>query len=96
MKILTTSQIRALDAYTIAHEPVSEIKLMERAAEAFVSAFAASHTRSAPIHVFCGKGNNGGDGLAIARLLKTSWRKVHLYVLDTGKKKQPLLRYQSQ
>lgn len=89
MKILTTSQIRALDAYTIAHEPVSEIKLMERAAEAFVSAFAASHTRSAPIHVFCGKGNNGGDGLAIARLLKTSWRKVHLYVLDTGKKSSP-------
>lgn len=70
LPILTASQIREADAYTIAHEPVSSIDLMERASKAFVSWF-VNHfpDKRKLISVYCGTGNNGGDGLAIARLL---------------------------
>ena len=70
LSLLTASQIREADAYTIAHEPVSSIDLMERAAKAFVSWF-VNHfpDKRQAIAVYCGTGNNGGDGLAIARLL---------------------------
>jgi ADP-dependent NAD(P)H-hydrate dehydratase / NAD(P)H-hydrate epimerase len=74
MKILTVEQVRALDEYTVHNEPIAPINLMERAATAFTDWFmarfpAADRTTLPPVKVFCGLGNNGGDGLAIARLL---------------------------
>ncbi|WP_266367162.1 NAD(P)H-hydrate dehydratase [Tellurirhabdus rosea] len=69
MKILSVEQIRALDQYTIEHEPIAPINLMERAAQAFVEWFTERFDTSRPVKIFCGLGNNGGDGLAIARLL---------------------------
>lgn len=42
---------------------------MERAAQAFVVWLCSHYDTTTSIHIFCGKGNNGGDGLAIARLL---------------------------
>jgi len=69
MKILNKNQIQAADAYTIEHEPVKSIDLMERASRAFTEAFTARFHPDKPVTVFAGKGNNGGDGLAIARLL---------------------------
>ncbi|MBC8155254.1 MAG: NAD(P)H-hydrate dehydratase [Bacteroidetes bacterium] len=69
MKILNVEQIRALDQYTIEHEPIAPLNLMERAALAFTTWFAARFPATQPVKVFCGLGNNGGDGLAIARLL---------------------------
>jgi hydroxyethylthiazole kinase-like uncharacterized protein yjeF len=68
--LLTAAQIREADAYTVAHEPVSSIDLMERASKAFVSWF-INHfpDKAITVSVYCGTGNNGGDGLAIARLL---------------------------
>lgn len=71
MKILSTSQIRTLDAYTIEQEPVSSIDLMERASQSFVKLFIQKFPLQSvkEIHVFCGLGNNGGDGLAIAKIL---------------------------
>ncbi|MBD1365504.1 NAD(P)H-hydrate dehydratase [Mucilaginibacter sp. ZT4R22] len=70
LPLLIASQIREADAYTIAHEPISSIHLMERASKAFVGWF-INHfpDKRKSISVYCGKGNNGGDGLAIARLL---------------------------
>lgn len=69
MKILNVEQITALDQYTIQHEPIAPLNLMERAALAFTTWFAAQFPATQPVKVFCGLGNNGGDGLAIARLL---------------------------
>jgi len=71
LPLLTSSQIREADAYTIAHEPILSIDLMERASKAFVGWF-INHfqDKKKSIAVYCGTGNNGGDGLAIARLLK--------------------------
>jgi hydroxyethylthiazole kinase-like uncharacterized protein yjeF len=70
LPLLIASQIREADAYTIANEPISSIDLMERASRAFVGWF-INHfpDKRKSISVYCGTGNNGGDGLAIARLL---------------------------
>jgi hydroxyethylthiazole kinase-like uncharacterized protein yjeF len=70
LPLLTATQIRKADAFTIANEPISSIDLMERASKAFVSWF-VNHfpDKKSSISVYCGTGNNGGDGLAIARLL---------------------------
>jgi len=68
--LLTSSQIKAADAYTIKHEPIASIDLMERAARAFVKCFTGHYPdKEKHIAIYCGTGNNGGDGLAIARLL---------------------------
>jgi len=70
LPLLTSPQIREADAYTIANEPISSVNLMERAAKAFVGWF-VNHfpDKRQAISIYCGTGNNGGDGLAIARIL---------------------------
>ncbi|MBB5396485.1 NAD(P)H-hydrate dehydratase [Mucilaginibacter sp. AK015] len=70
LPLLISKQIREADAYTIANEPISSVDLMERASKAFVGWF-VNHfqDRKQKIAVYCGTGNNGGDGLAIARIL---------------------------
>jgi NAD(P)H-hydrate epimerase len=68
--LLNSSQIKDVDVYTIIHEPVKPIDLMERASLAFIQVFIAKFPeKENAIWIFCGQGNNGGDGLAIARLL---------------------------
>lgn len=69
MKILSASQIKEADAFTIENEPVTSINLMERASISIVKWFTPKFENKRPIIIFCGTGNNGGDGLAIARLL---------------------------
>lgn len=69
MKIPSIEQIRTCDAYTIEHEPVSSVDLMERAAKACASHIKEMFSKEISIAVICGMGNNGGDGLAITRLL---------------------------
>lgn len=71
LQLLTSPQIREADAYTIKNKPISSIDLMETASGAFVKVFMEEvPDRDTLISVYCGTGNNGGDGLAIARLLK--------------------------
>lgn len=69
MKILNSAQIKQLDEVTIAHEPIASIDLMERACRAFVSWFVEHFDASNKVGIVCGTGNNGGDGLGIARML---------------------------
>lgn len=70
LQLLTSGQIREADAYTIKNKPISSIDLMEAASIAFVKAFMEEiPDKKTLISVYCGTGNNGGDGLAIARLL---------------------------
>jgi NAD(P)H-hydrate epimerase len=71
LPLLLSEQIRQADAFTIANEPIASIDLMERASKAFVGWF-INHfpDKNVGISFYCGTGNNGGDGLAIARLLK--------------------------
>ena len=73
MKILSSAQIREIDAKTIAYEAISSLELMKRAANAFFNWFLGKYPdKSKKIHVFSGVGNNGGDGLLIAYLLTAS------------------------
>lgn len=69
MKILIGPQIREADLYTIEKEPIESIDLMERASGAIAAWFCSSIARNIPLFFIIGKGNNGGDGLAVARLL---------------------------
>jgi hydroxyethylthiazole kinase-like uncharacterized protein yjeF len=82
MKIFNTEQIRQADAYTIANEPISSLYLMERASTAFVRWFCDQFVNTRPIAIFCGKGNNGGDGLAIARLLCERSYQVKVFIIE--------------
>ncbi len=81
MKILNVDQIRQLDQATIAHEPIAPLQLMERASQAFVNWFSLRYDAFTPVKVFCGLGNNGGDGLAIARLLVQANYIVEAFVV---------------
>ncbi|MBL7916916.1 MAG: NAD(P)H-hydrate dehydratase [Bacteroidia bacterium] len=69
MHILNKEQLKFVDEFTIQHEPISSILLMERAARACVIKILKFINENTAIFVFCGKGNNGGDGLAITRML---------------------------
>jgi NAD(P)H-hydrate epimerase len=83
MKILNSAQIKEWDKYTITNEPITSIKLMERAAVACVKWLVQNDYDGSHFTIFCGKGNNGGDGLAIARLLSKN-NSVTVYILETG------------
>lgn len=86
MKIFTTTQIHELDKYTIEHEPVKSIDLMERAAKALTHAIMEEWTDRTPVVVFAGPGNNGGDALAVARLLSEQGYKVSVYLFNIHNK----------
>lgn len=82
MKIFTSKQIHEWDAYTIEHEPVSSVDLMERAAEAITDALAEEVDTDVPVIVFAGPGNNGGDALAVARMLAERRYNVTAYLFN--------------
>ena len=82
MKIFTTAQIRELDKYTIEHEPIASLDLMERAARALTQAVTREWPATKPIVIFAGPGNNGGDALAMARLLSEQNYEVSVYLFN--------------
>lgn len=84
MKILTAEQIRSLDTYTIEHEPLSSVDLMERAADQCTGWIIDHFSAPQRFDVVCGKGNNGGDGLVVARFLHTAGYDVHVYICPIG------------
>lgn len=74
--LLTSAQQKASDAYTMVAEPIESIDLMERAARGMVRALLEHTEPFTEVFIFCGMGNNGGDGLAIGRLLNERGFKV--------------------
>ncbi len=86
MKILSAEEIRSWDQYTIRYEPVLSIDLMERAAGKCVDWLEENGYVENSFSIFCGKGNNGGDGLAIARLLAIKKYPVSVHILEFGHK----------
>ncbi len=86
IKILSASQIKELDAYTIQHEPVSSIELMERACRAFTNWLVERYDATHRIGIICGTGNNGGDGLGIARMLHEWNYPVKVWIVRGGVK----------
>lgn len=81
MKIFSAAQIRACDAYTIHAANMSSADLMERAAARCVDWITAHFSRETLFVVLCGSGNNGGDGLAITRMLHHLGYSVKAFLL---------------
>ena len=84
MQIFETEKIKAWDEYTIANEPITSIELMERAAKACFEWLIRHNYKSRSFSIFCSKGNNGGDGLALARMLSNTGHTVSVYILEFG------------
>ncbi len=81
MKILSAAQTREADRQTITEEGIASVELMERAAKAFVCWFENKYPVPQEVSIFCGPGNNGGDGLAVARLLSQRGYKVQAFLI---------------
>lgn len=90
-KLITSTQMQSVDAYTINKKQISSIELMEAASVAFVNAFMQEVPEPAEsIAVLCGKGNNGGDGLAIARILRDrGYSQIAVYLIEFSARETP-------
>jgi len=86
MKILNAQQMRDLDQYTIDHTPISSIELMERASTVFVDKLNERFPEHRSFYILCGKGNNGGDGLVVARLLDDFGFQVRVIIIEHSNK----------
>lgn len=82
MKILTANQIKNCDAATI-EKGVSSVALMEKAAKACVDWIESNYRSFQKFLIFCGTGNNGGDGFAIARMLYEKGFDVEVFIDKT-------------
>ena len=85
MKIFSSPQIRDWDTYTIREQNISSDMLMERAAESCFHWMINNGFAKQPVVLFCGKGNNGGDGLVLARMLAINNIPVNVHILELGK-----------
>ncbi|MFT6849368.1 MAG: hydroxyethylthiazole kinase-like uncharacterized protein yjeF [Sphingobacteriales bacterium] len=81
MKVFSSEKIKEIDRLTCVEEGIKSIDLMERASKNWVNTFKSDFPEIKRVIVFCGLGNNGGDGLAIARLLKTQKVEVRVVIL---------------
>ena len=86
MKVFPSSKIAEIDAYTIEHEPIESIDLMERASSKLLSKIVEKFPAPQSCKIFVGPGNNGGDGLALARMLAEKDYKVEVFLLKISNK----------
>jgi len=90
MKIFDTINIREADKITITNQSITSIQLMERASfEVFLWLKKHFPDKETTFHVFCGQGNNGGDGLVVARLLKDDGYPLMLDIVEDAGKPTP-------
>jgi hydroxyethylthiazole kinase-like uncharacterized protein yjeF len=83
MKIFDAQQIRQADEMTISNQGLSSYELMERAGtQAFLWLKRKFPDKETVFHCFCGQGNNGGDGLVVARMLHEDG---YLTIIDIAK-----------
>ena len=85
MKILNTEQLKEADQITIKSEPISSIDLMERAANKCADWISQKFPNTQALTFICGIGQNGGDGLAIARILHRRGYPIQVFTVgDTA------------
>ncbi len=89
MKIFSVQQIREWDSFTINHKRIKSIDLMERAADECFDWIVQNFDDDYHFKIFCGRGNNGGDGLSIARLLHSIKYKVSVFIVDSDSTGSP-------
>ncbi|AVM51123.1 NAD(P)H-hydrate dehydratase [Capnocytophaga sp. oral taxon 878] len=81
MKILTTEQLKEADMRTMSAQLITSWQLMERAAGKLFTWLKNYLDKKKTITVLAGAGNNGGDGLALARMLSQAGWQVHTFIL---------------
>lgn len=86
MKIFNTIQSKNLDVYTQKEQHINSLQLMERAAEQCAAWLTKQYANTTPFVLFCGLGNNGGDGLAIARMLYYLNYNISVFVVKYSTK----------
>jgi ADP-dependent NAD(P)H-hydrate dehydratase / NAD(P)H-hydrate epimerase len=86
LSIVSASQMREADQFTLTNEPISSPKLMERAAFACFQWIEQKMDLKQHFVIFCGIGNNGGDGLALAKILGKKNCFVSVYVVGDSSK----------
>lgn len=80
LKILSGQQVKQLDAAHIQRAKIPSVALMERAGLGFIDWWQGNNfDKSIPVNIFCGAGNNGGDGFVIGRLLHKAGYKVTVF-----------------
>lgn len=84
--VLTSAEVKSLDLATINSEPISSLDLMERASWNLVEEILKLNPDKSHFHILCGPGNNGGDGLCIARILYSKGYSVTLSLIYFDKK----------
>lgn len=90
MKILSANQMRQADQETIKNEPISSLDLMERASKKafyWMQNYFGQNLINTEFHIFSGIGNNGGDGLVLARLLSNFAFQINVYVVAFSDKR---------
>ena len=85
MKILSAIQIRQADNFTIKNEPISSSALMERAGRKCFEWIVNNTDTTNKYIIICGTGNNGGDGLVIAKFLSENQCNVEIIILSSSK-----------
>jgi hydroxyethylthiazole kinase-like uncharacterized protein yjeF len=88
LRIYSSDSLKKWDQFTIKNEPIASIDLMERAASICAKQILARNIFNS-VAIFCGVGNNGGDGLVIARLLHERNINVKVYILEFTKNQSP-------
>ncbi len=89
MKILSIDNIRKGDQFTINAEPIASIDLMERASLNCYNWIIENIDKSASFTIIAGPGNNGGDGIAIARMLHNNGNKVNVIIIEYSENYSP-------
>ncbi len=99
MKVLTAAQMRELEERTFSEYGFSSLVMMENAAQGFCDKLEQETGKVAgkKVHIFCGCGNNGGDGFAIARLLSVRGAYPTVFIgFDAGRlKKDARINYEA-
>ena len=96
MKILSANQIKRWDKATLKSEKISSLQLMERAANNCSRQIMQDFKSTVSFHIIVGKGNNGGDGLVIARKLLQKKYEARVTILEFTKKESPLKKFSSE
>jgi NAD(P)H-hydrate epimerase len=86
MKLFRSDQIKQIDERTIEDEPITSIDLMERAAGQVFRWYIQRFERTRRIFIFAGPGNNGGDGLALARMLASNRYETEVHYVEFTEK----------
>lgn len=82
MKCATAAEMRAMDQRAVHAHGISETELMQRAAQAMLDALCAHYGRTCRYGIFCGCGNNGGDGYALGELMADAGMSLTICARD--------------